>query len=258
MAFQSTITHLVDTQGSYEERQLIARWRKEVDGFLGTFSPGLLDRKFQMALAFPDTLGLGLTVKQDSSSNPAAALRARDWLPEAARAVAEESTPACADSQTSLEVFPTTCRYTLLLPRRACRAAVVQSHYGCPAPPFPAEAVYAWLLSNDISFWLSSTHTPLLLEPLREATARLESRFQVSLAPQVAELLEQHVWHDSQGWSLVRSGLVLRDVPANLAARILSGSGLKHFRYLAPYRPYRSLALVLDRSERIEKYVLQP
>lgn len=259
MAFQSTITRLVETQGSNEERQLIARWRKEIDGFLGTFSPGLLARKSQLALEFPDTLGLGLTVKQDSSSsNPAIALRAREWLPESARAVAEEAASACADGQISLEVFSTTCRYTLLLPRQVCRAPIVQSHYGCPAPPFPPEAIHAWLLSNDISFWLSSTHTPLLLEPLRETTARLENRFRVSLAPQVTELLEQHTWHDSQGWGPVRSGIVLRDVPADLVARLLSGSGLKHFRYLAPYRPYRLLALVLDRSERIEKYVLLP
>lgn len=274
MAFQSSFTHSVNSQGSTEDRQLIARWRREIDAFLGTFGSGLLSHNYLLALELSANLGLGLTVMNaPSSHDPSIAVRARHCLPEPARSVAENAVAVNADCQASQLLLPGNCRYTLRLRNRTYPGftgaktpattspypgLTVQSYYGCPQPPFPPEDIHSWLLSDDISFWLSPMHNPHMIERLRETLARLEARFRVPLVPHVAEFLEHYMLHDGIKWSPVHLGVVLRDVPADLAARLLSGLGLKHFRYLAPYRPYGSIALVLDRSDRVETCILIP
>lgn len=259
MVFQSNITHLVDSQGSNEERQLIARWRTEVDGFLGTFGSDLLAGNCLLAFEFSANLELGLAVRPATVPCPVIALRARRLLQEPLRTVAEQAAAASVDCQVSLHVSPAACRYTLHLDNQAGRTGLpLQQHYGYTPPPLAPAAIHSWLLGDDISFWLTSKRTPRLEGRLKEATAQLENRFRVSLGTHPVEMLEQYTWTGRQEWSLMRSGLALHSIPADLAARLLSGSGLTHFRYLAPYRPYRLLAVTFDRSEQIEKYILLP
>lgn len=257
MVFQSSITRLVDSQGSNEERQLIARWRREIDGFLGNFGDDLLAGKCLLVFEFSNNLELGLTVRPAITPCPTIALKARRWLQEPIRTLAEQAA-ANVDCQISLHVTPVACRYTLHLDNRAGSGFPLQQHYGYLPPPFPPASIHSWQLSDDISFWLSSKRLPSLKGRLKEATSQLETRFRVTLGTLPAEMLEQYTWTDAQGWNLMRSGLALYDIPAELAARLLSGSGLKHFRYLAPYRSYRLLAVTYDRSGQIERHVLLP
>lgn len=281
MAFRSNITRLIEAHGSNEERQLIARWRREIDEFLGTFGADLVGRKSLLAFELSANLELGLTVIGTSRARqPSMAMRARQWLPEPARSVAEDAIAANVDCQVSQCLLPASCRYTLRVRNRSFSGFTapsqnahpdnsppptlvhpgfaIQSHYGCPPAPFPPQAIHSWLLSDDISFWLSAMHHTQLMQQLRETTHRLETRFRASLVPHVAELLEHYTLINGTTWGPVRCGVVLRDVPADLATRLLSGSSMKRFRYLATYRPYKSVALVLDRSEQVERFILVP
>lgn len=258
MVFQSSITRLVDSRGSNEERQLIARWRREIDGFLGSFGEDLLAGKCLLAFAFSDNLELGLTVRPAVTPCPTIALKARRWLQEPISTLAEQAAAGNVDCQISLDASPAACRYTLHLDNRAGSSFPLQQHYGYRPPPFPPASIHSWLLGDEISLWLSSKRLPSLAGRLQEATSQLETRFRVTLGTLPAEILEQYTWTNGQGWNLTRSGLALYDIPADLAARLLSSSGLKHFRYLAPYRSYRLLAVTYERSGQIEKYVLLP
>lgn len=258
MVFQSSITRLVDSQGSNEERQLIARWRGEIDGFLGTFGSDLLSRKCLLAFEFSNHLGLGLTLRPAAVPCPAFALRARRWLQEPVRTLAEQAAATNTDCQISLDVSPTACRYTLHLDNRTGSGFPLQRHYGYAPPPFPPASIHSWLLGDEISLWLSSKSTARLGTRLEEARAQLETRFRVTLDSYPAEMLEQYAWVNGQEWSLVRSGVAFYNIPADLAARLLSGSGLTYFRYFAPYRPYSLFAVTLGQSGQVEKYILSP
>lgn len=258
MVFRSNTTRLIDTRGSREERQLVARWRREIDSFLAVFGEDLLSGRCLLAFELSGQLELGLTVRPAMSPCPTLALKARRWLQEPIRTLAEQAATSNVGCQLSLHVSPERCRYTLHLDNPVAGGLPLQRHYGYSPPPTPPSAIHSCLLGDDISYWLSSKRAPHLAGLLTATRTSLESRFHISLGTYPAEMIEQHTWRGDQGWGLVRYGLALYGLPPEVSTRLLSGSGLRHFRYLAPYRAYRLLAVGFDRSGHIEKYVLLP
>lgn len=246
MTFQSTVTRLVDSRGTTEERQLIARWRPQIEDFLQPFSEDILRDNNRLEIGLENTLALKLIVKRAYLPPVRGLVRLADSLGGLAGICARETLRAGYEFHVGLRVQPDRCdREIYVYDRNREFTAFLGRHVKLPPTPEGAQKIAFFGIDEGrgISAYLSTGKNPrvaAVLPVLREKLQR-ELRYR-GLEEHVANLWE-HVRLEDDRWVSSKYGLELVKIPLTLATRIISHYRPPYFGYLVPFAEYESIII---------------
>ncbi|MFZ5755735.1 MAG: hypothetical protein ACOY3X_02405 [Pseudomonadota bacterium] len=245
MSFHSSITRLVDTRGSSEERQLVARWRPEIESFLGAFQEGIRKDYQSLEIGLEEGLVLKLVVKRFRMPPVAGLARIAGTLPGLAGACAREVLRAGYDFHVGLRIQADRCHRELYIyDRNREFTRFLETQVPLPPRPEGASVVTAYGIDEQdgVSAYLTVRKNPRVAAQLPLIGQKLEQELRVPLGARVKDLWEHLRLQDGR-WQPGKFGIELHDLDLQLATRIISHYRPPHFGYLVPLAEYASIVI---------------
>lgn len=246
MEFRSSITHLIDTYGSSQERQLIARWREQIEAFLQAFAEDILRDHGRLEIGLENALVLKLIVKRTHLPPVQGLARIAEDLGGLAGVCAREVLRAGYNFHVGLRVEPDRCdRELYVYDRNREFTAFLSLHARLPPTPGGAEhiAFYGIDEARGISAYLGTRKNPRVAGLMPTLAEKLRDELRApGIETHLANMWE-HIRLEEGRWVSSKFGLELIKIPLTLSARIISHYQPPHFRYLVPFADYESIVI---------------
>lgn len=241
----SGLFDLVDQKGSLEERQIVKRWKPDIDKFLAPFLNGIRRGEQSLEIGLENRLTLKLVVKRHKYPPVLGLGLLADSLPEPMASVARLTVDRQLDHHFGIRVDATRCHRELYVydpDRLVAQLLATRFDLACPPPPGLTVTAFGIDERAGLSAYFTDVRNPAVANLKGQVLGMLQKELRIDLEGCFSGTWEHQRWAEGR-WTPVKVGIELQNVPVEVATRVISHYRPPHFRYLVPFRAYRSLVI---------------